>query len=83
MRGIRCTVAISRSAGASVTSRSRSTNSAASNVAADACDLCAAISCVVNETLALHLLQSCLVYVNNLLLQAVLADPAWAEGSRS
>ncbi|MGW4476242.1 Tn3 family transposase [Nonomuraea sp. NPDC004354] len=29
--------------------------------------------------LALHLLQSCLVYVNTLLLQAVLADPAWAE----
>ncbi|WP_326827122.1 hypothetical protein [Streptosporangium sp. NBC_01756] len=39
MRGIRCTVAISRSAGASVTSRSRSTNSAASNVTADACEL--------------------------------------------
>ncbi|MEU4725665.1 Tn3 family transposase [Nonomuraea dietziae] len=29
--------------------------------------------------LALHLPQSCLVYVNTLLLQAVLADPAWAE----
>ncbi|WP_406319980.1 hypothetical protein OHA77_40320 [Streptosporangium sp. NBC_01639] len=37
MRGIRCAVAISRSAGASVTSRS--TNSAASNVTADACEL--------------------------------------------
>ncbi|WP_405148942.1 hypothetical protein OG589_12895 [Sphaerisporangium sp. NBC_01403] len=32
-------MAISRSAGASVTSRSRSTNSAASNVTADACEL--------------------------------------------
>ncbi|MGW7482114.1 hypothetical protein ACWGH8_26360 [Nonomuraea muscovyensis] len=39
MRGFRCTVAISRSPGASVTSRSRSTNSAASNVTADACEL--------------------------------------------
>ncbi|MDF2711507.1 MAG: putative transposase [Nonomuraea muscovyensis] len=29
--------------------------------------------------LALHLLQSCLVYVNTLLLQAVPADPAWAR----
>ncbi|MET9339050.1 Tn3 family transposase [Nonomuraea sp. NPDC003804] len=29
--------------------------------------------------LAPHLLQSCLVYVNTLLLQAVPADPAWAE----
>ncbi|WP_435825582.1 Tn3 family transposase [Nocardiopsis alba] len=28
--------------------------------------------------LALHLLQSCLVYVNTLLLQRVLEDPAWA-----
>lgn len=26
---------------------------------------------------ALHLLQSCLVYVNTLMLQRVLADPAW------
>ncbi len=29
--------------------------------------------------LALHLLQSCLVYVNTLLLQRVLADPKWAK----
>lgn len=29
--------------------------------------------------LALHLLQSCLVYVNTLLLQKVLDDPAWAK----
>ncbi len=28
---------------------------------------------------ALHLLQSCLVYVNTLMLQRVLAEPAWAE----
>ena len=28
--------------------------------------------------LALHLLQSCLVYINTLLLQRVLDDPAWA-----
>jgi TnpA family transposase len=28
---------------------------------------------------ALHLLQSCLVYVNTLLLQRVLADPKWAR----
>ncbi len=27
---------------------------------------------------ALHLLQSCLVYVNTLMLQRVLAEPAWA-----
>jgi TnpA family transposase len=29
--------------------------------------------------LALHLLQSCLVYINTLLLQRVLADPKWAK----
>jgi TnpA family transposase len=29
--------------------------------------------------LALHLLQSCLVYINTLLIQAVLRDPAWAD----
>ncbi|GGM74016.1 hypothetical protein GCM10012275_50920 [Longimycelium tulufanense] len=29
--------------------------------------------------LALHLLQSCLVYINTLLLQRVLDDPAWAD----
>jgi len=27
--------------------------------------------------LSLHLLQSCLVYINTLMLQQVLADPAW------
>ncbi|WAL64710.1 Tn3 family transposase [Amycolatopsis cynarae] len=27
----------------------------------------------------LHLLQSCLVYINTLLLQRVLADPKWAK----
>jgi TnpA family transposase len=26
-----------------------------------------------------HLLQSCLVYVNTLMLQRVLAEPAWAR----
>lgn len=39
MRGIRCAVAINRSASASLTSRSRSTNSAAGNVTTDACEL--------------------------------------------
>ena len=29
--------------------------------------------------LALHLLQSCLVYLNTLLIQAVLRDPVWAD----
>ena len=28
---------------------------------------------------ALHLLQSCLVYVNTLMLQRVLAEPVWME----
>ena len=32
--------------------------------------------------LALHLLQSALVHVNTLLLQAVLADPTWQEADR-
>ena len=32
--------------------------------------------------LALHLLQSSLVYINTQLLQAVLQDPAWAGGLR-
>lgn len=31
------------------------------------------------SALALHLLQSCLVYINTLLLQRVLADPKWAR----
>ena len=29
------------------------------------------------SVLALHLLQACLVYINTLMLQAILADPAW------
>ena len=33
--------------------------------------------------LALHLLQSALVYVNTLLLQNVLDDPAWPGGCRA
>jgi hypothetical protein len=30
------------------------------------------------SVLALHLLQACLVYVNTLMIQSVLAEPAWA-----
>lgn len=29
--------------------------------------------------LALHLLQACLVYINTLMLQAILADPTWMQ----
>ena len=29
--------------------------------------------------LSLHLLQACLVYINTLMLQAILAAPAWME----
>jgi len=31
------------------------------------------------SVLALHLLQACLVYINTLMLQAILADPTWME----